>query len=111
MKVAELYIFRRALSLFLAALAWTLAIVWTTQVLTRINLVTDNGQSAATFFQVAALILPTIIPIVVPFALIVAVAQTLSVMNSDSELVVISAAGSSRMTVIKPILILALARC
>ena len=109
MKVAELYIFRRALSLFLAALAWTLAIVWTTQVLTRINLVTDNGQSAATFFQVAALILPTIIPIVVPFALIVAVAQTLSVMNSDSELVVISAAGSSRMTVIKPILILALA--
>ena len=108
MKVAELYIFRRALSLFLAALAWTLAIVWTTQVLTRINLVTDNGQSAVSFFQVAALILPTIIPIVVPFALIVAVAQTLSVMNSDSELVVINAAGASRMTVVKPILILAM---
>ena len=67
---------------------WTLAIVWTTQVLARIDLVTDSGQSALTFFEVAALILPSIIPIVVPFALVVAVAQTLSVMNSDSELAV-----------------------
>lgn len=108
MKVVERYILRRAFVVFVAALTWTLAIVWTTQVLGRIDLVTDSGQSALTFFEVAALILPTVIPIVVPFALIIAVAQTLSTMNSDSELVVINAAGASRMTVIRPILILAL---
>jgi lipopolysaccharide export system permease protein len=109
MKVVEGYILRRASTLFIAALAWTLAIVWTTQVLARIDLVTDSGQSALTFFEVASLIIPSIIPIVVPFAIVVAVAQTLSVMNADSELVVINAAGASRITVIKPIILLAVA--
>jgi lipopolysaccharide export system permease protein len=109
MKVVERYIMRRTFVLFMGTLMWTLVIVWTTQVLARIDLVTDSGQSALTFFQVASLIIPSIIPIVVPFALVVAVAQTLSTMNADSELVVISAAGSSRLTVVRPMLLLALA--
>ncbi|PSJ61032.1 LPS export ABC transporter permease LptF [Kumtagia ephedrae] len=109
MKVVERYILGRTVEVFAAALFWTLAIVWTTQVLTRIDLVTDNGQSALTFFEIATLILPSIITIVVPFALVIAVAQTLSVMNTDSELVVINAAGASRGTVMKPILLLAAA--
>jgi lipopolysaccharide export system permease protein len=108
MKVVERYIMRRAFVVFMAALVWTLAIVWTTQVLARIDLVTDSGQSALTFFEVAALILPSIIPIVVPFALVLAVAQTLSVMNSDSELAVVNAAGASRWTIVRPIMLLAL---
>jgi len=109
MKVVERYIMRRAFVVFMAALVWTLAIVWTTQVLAKIDLVTDSGQSSMTFFEVAALILPSIIPIVVPFALVVAVAQTLSVMNSDSELAVVNAAGASRWTIVRPIMLLALA--
>ena len=108
MKVVERYIFRRTFMMFMGALLWTMAIVWTTQVLARINLVTDSGQSALTFFELATLILPSIIPIVVPFALIIAVAQTLSVMNSDSELVVVSAAGGSRHIIARPVVILAL---
>jgi len=109
MNVLERYILRRTVELFVAALFWTLAIVWTTQVLARIDLVTDNGQSAFTFFEIATLILPSITPIVVPFALVIAVAQTLSVMNGDSELVVISASGASRGTVIRPVILLAVA--
>jgi len=107
MKVLERYVLRRVLAFFIAALFWTLAIVWTTQVLTKIDLVTDSGQSALTFFEVATLILPSIIPIVVPFALIIAVAQTLAVMNTDSELVVIGASGSSRLAIIRPVVLLA----
>jgi lipopolysaccharide export system permease protein len=109
MKVVERYIMRRTFAVFMAALVWTLVIAWTTQVLPRINLVTDNGQSALTFLKVATLILPSIIPIVVPFAVAVAVALTLSTMNSDSELAVINAAGASRWTIVRPILLLALA--
>jgi lipopolysaccharide export system permease protein len=108
MKVVERYILRRAFTVFMAALFWTLAIVWTTQVLTRLDLVTDDGESALTFLEVATLIMPSIIPIVVPFALVIAVAQTLSVMNTDSELVVISAAGFPRWTIVKPILLIAI---
>lgn len=109
MKVVERYIMRRATAMFLASLIWTLAIVWTTQVLAKINLVTDNGQSMLTFFEVAGLIIPSVVPIVIPFALVVAVAQTLSAMNTDSELAVINAAGASRWTIARPILLLALA--
>ena len=97
MKVVERYILRRAFGVFAAALFWTLAIVWTTQVLTRIDFVTTSGQSALAFFELATLILPSVIPVVIPFAVAIAVAQTLSMMNTDSELVVISAAGASRL--------------
>jgi lipopolysaccharide export system permease protein len=106
MKVIERYIFGRTLLLFFAALVWTLAIVWTTQILTRINLVTDSGQSALAFFQVAAMVLPSVIPVVLPFATIIAVAQTLNSMNNDSELVVISAAGASPIIIARPVILL-----
>lgn len=109
MKVVERYILRRAFGVFAAALFWTLAIVWTTQVLTRIDFITTSGQSALAFFELATLILPSVIPVVIPFAVAIAVAQTLSMMNTNSELVVISAAGASRLTTIRPIMILALA--
>src|SRR5690606_22261100 len=111
MKVVESYILRRALGIFTATLSWVLLIVWTTQILTRIDLVTGNGQSITTFLEVAWLVLPAVIPIVIPFAIGIAVALTLTTMNSDSELIVISAAGSPRMTVMRPILILATAAC
>ncbi|MBS9720000.1 LPS export ABC transporter permease LptF [Tianweitania sp. BSSL-BM11] len=108
MKVVERYILRRAFGVFASALFWTLAMVWVSQILARINLVTDSGQSAFTFFQVATMLLPSVVPIVVPFALIIGITQTLSAMNQDSELVVLSAAGSSRRTIIRPIILMAL---
>lgn len=111
MKVVEFYILRRAFALFAATLLWVLAVVWTAQILTRINLVTGSGQSAAAFFEIAWLVLPAVIPIVIPFAVGIAVAQTLSTMNTDSELIVISAAGSPRTTVMRPMLLLAIMGC
>lgn len=107
MKVIERYIFSRVLTVFAAALGWSLAIVWTTQVLAKIDVVTDSGQTVLTFFEIATLVLPTVIPLVIPFALVIGITQTLATMNTDSELAVISAAGASRMTVIKPIMIIA----
>ena len=43
MKLLELYILRRILQMFLVALVPVLTIIWTIQVLGRINLVTDTG--------------------------------------------------------------------
>ncbi len=108
MKVIEAYILRRVVVIFAAALAWLLIIVWTTQVLNRIDLVTGSGQSAATFFIVALLTLPSVVPIIIPFVIGIAAAQTLATMNADSELAVLSAAGSPRSTIIRPILIVAI---
>ena len=107
MKVIERYIFAKGLMTFIATLGGTMAIVWVTQVLPRLDLVTSNGQSAGSFMYLASLILPSVVPEVLPFAIAITVAQTFASMNTDSELVVINAAGSSRWVVIKPILILA----
>lgn len=109
MHIVERYILRRTLAAFSLTLFWTLAAVWTTQVVARIDLVTDSGQSAAAFLQLATLILPSVIPVVMPFAIVISIAQTLSTMNTDSELVVLNAAGASRLVVARPILILAFA--
>ncbi|MBB6483296.1 LptF/LptG family permease [Rhizobium lusitanum] len=108
MKLFETYIARRAGMMFLVALLPVLAIIWTTQVLQRINLVTDSGQSMGSFAKLATLILPTIIPIVLPFALVIGITQTLTAMNSDSELTVMEAAGAKRSIIIRPIMILAI---
>ncbi len=107
MKLLELYILRRVGQMFLTALLPVLAIIWTTQVLARINLVTDSGQSVGSFMKLATLILPTIVPAVLPFALVIGITQTLTAMNNDSELAVIDAAGAPRRTISRPLLIAA----
>ena len=109
MKLIERYILRRASLMFVATLLPLLGIVWVTQALTSINLVTDSGQSIFAFLKLATLILPSVIPIILPFALVIGVSQTLTVMNTDSELTVLNAAGSSRTTIVRPIMILAIA--
>ncbi|KAA0698227.1 LptF/LptG family permease [Neorhizobium sp. P12A] len=109
MKLLEIYIIRRVGQMFLVALLPVLAIIWTTQVLQRINLVTDSGQSIGSFAKLATLILPTIIPVVLPFAMVIGIAQTLTAMNNDSELTVMEAAGANRSVIIRPIMLLALA--
>jgi lipopolysaccharide export system permease protein len=109
MKLLENYILRRVAQMFLTALLPVLAIIWTTQVLARINLVTDTGQSIGAFAKLATLILPTIIPVVMPFALVIGITQSLTAMNNDSELPVIDAAGAPRSVILRPILLFALA--
>lgn len=108
MKILESYILKRTVMMFLTALLPVLAIIWTTQALMRVNLVTDTGQSIGSFLKLATLILPTIIPIVLPFALVIGITQTLATMNNDSELTVMDAAGSSRSIINRPVILLAL---
>ncbi|XUY27686.1 LPS export ABC transporter permease LptF [Agrobacterium sp. rho-8.1] len=106
MTLLERYILRRTTQMFLVALLPVLAIIWTIQVLQRINLVTDTGQSMGSFVTLATMLLPTLIPVVLPFALVIAITQTLTAMNTDSELAIIDASGASRWIICKPILIL-----
>lgn len=107
MTIIERYLLRRTLLLFFAATGASLGIVWTVQALAKINLVTDTGQSIGTFLKLATMLLPTVIPIVLPFAVLIGVTQTLSTMNTDSEMAVIAASGAPRSAVFRPVLLLA----
>lgn len=107
MKLIERYIFRRVLSLSLTTLGATTAIVLTTQVLLRVNILTQTGESLATFMKLAAFLVPSMVMVVLPFALLIGAAQTLNAMNTDSELAVIEAAGGSNILVARPIVLIA----
>ena len=72
MKLIERYIFRRASIMFFATLLPLLGIVWVTQALNSVNLVTDSGQSITAFLKLATLILPSVVPIILPFAFVIA---------------------------------------
>lgn len=111
MNLLETYIFGRIFRMFVASLVPVLAIIWITQVLGRINLVTDSGQSIGSFALLATYMLPMLIPVVMPFAVTIGVTQTLQTMNTDSELAVVDAAGAPRSVLYKPALILAAILC
>jgi lipopolysaccharide export system permease protein len=107
MNQIERYILRRVLILSAATLATTTVIAMTTQVLLRIDLLSSTGQSLLTFLELAGSLIPPMMLVVMPFALMIGAAQTLSTMNADSELAVIEASGGAGNLIAGPILLIA----
>lgn len=107
MKLIERYILNRVLILSIGTMLATATIAMTTQVLLRVDLLSSTGQSLLAFLRLAGLVMPTMMVIVMPFALMIGAAQTLSTMNTDSELAVIEASGGSRALIARPILLVA----
>lgn len=108
MRLLESYILKRVSVLFFGVLAATVGIAWTVQVLGRVDFLTTSGQGFGSILKFSAYLLPSAFPLVMPFALVIAITQILSTMNQDSELVVINAAGGSRSIVMRPIILLAI---
>lgn len=108
MNLIERHIFRRMLVLTLTTLSVTTAIVLMTQLLQRLNVLTQSSDAMLSFLSIAVQLIPQMAMIVTPFALLIAVARTLSAMNLDSEMAVIEAAGGSRWTIARPVLILSI---
>jgi lipopolysaccharide export system permease protein len=107
MRLIEIYILRRIVVMFFAVLLSAVGITWIIQVLGRIDFLTTSGQNYFDILKFSSTLLPSAFPVVMPFALVIAVTQTLSTMNQDSELVVINAAGAPRSAVIRPVMLFA----
>jgi lipopolysaccharide export system permease protein len=108
MKLIERYIFMRTVTAFLMTVTALTAIVWLTQALSDLDLVTAKGQTILIFLSMTSLVLPTLVMVIAPFAVMIAVAHTLNSLNADSELVVINATSAPPWVVVKPILIMGL---
>ncbi len=78
-------------------------VILMTQSLNLLNVVINGGQSASTFLYMALLLLPSLLVIILPIAFFFGTLLTLSRLNSDSELVVMSAAGFSRQQLAGPV--------
>jgi lipopolysaccharide export system permease protein len=89
------YIFRSTITAFLVVLLSLTAVIWVTQALRDIDLMTSRGQSIVVFLGITSLLLPMLMMIIAPIALFIAVAYTLNKLASDSEVIVLNASGMS----------------
>jgi len=80
---------------FLAALSTLTGMVWLTQILRRFDLVTSQGQTILVFIAITSLIVPLLVLVIAPLALVIAVSHVLNKLSTDSELIVMNAAGMS----------------
>src|ERR1700757_3467423 len=98
------YIFRTTFGAFLLVLVSITALMWITQALRDIDLVTNQGQSVMAFVALTALIIPLLVLIIAPIAFMVAMAYVLNKLGSDSELIVMNAAGMRPWHLLRPFL-------
>jgi lipopolysaccharide export system permease protein len=111
MKTLERYIIRRSVFVFTMTLAAMTGVVWATQALRQLDLVTSKGQTIVQFISITMLAMPFLVVIVAPFALMIALILVLNALSSDSELIVINATGGSRYLVLRPVMIFSLGIC
>lgn len=111
MNLLERYIYGRATFAFLAVLFSLAGVIWIIQALTKVDIFSTNGQSLLTYFSMTLLAVPGLLLAVIPIALLISTANTINSLNSNSELVIISAAGAPNASIAKPFLVLALICC
>lgn len=102
----ERYIFRQAALAFVVGLFTLTLVVWITQILRQLDLVTNSGQTIALFFLMTSLGIPVLLTLIAPIALFIAIMQVLNKLNGDSELIVMAAAGVSPVRLARPFLAL-----
>ena len=96
------YIFRTSFGAFALILISLTAVIWLTQALRDIDLITGQGQTVLVFVGLTGLIIPLLMLVIAPIALLIAIAYTLNKLNTDSEIVVLNAAGMAPWRLFRP---------
>jgi lipopolysaccharide export system permease protein len=102
------YIFRTTFSAFLVVLVSLTAVIWVTQALHDFDLVTSQGQTILVFMGITGLIIPLLVLVIAPIALLIAVAHVLNKLSTDSEIIVMNAAGMSPWVLFRAFMTVAL---
>lgn len=98
------YIFRTTLASFALVLVSLTGVIWITQALRGIDLMTSQGQTIITFLGLTSLVIPALVLIIAPVALMIAISHTLNKLATDSEIIVMNAAGFSPFRLFRPFL-------
>ena len=97
------YIFRTIFAGFLLILINLTLVIWITQILRQVDLITNQGQTILVFLRVTGLLVPILMQVIAPIAIVIAVSYSLTKLNGDSELVVMNAAGISPRRAFRPV--------
>jgi lipopolysaccharide export system permease protein len=81
-------------------------IVWLTQVLRFIDFMLNRGLTLGDFLFLTGLMLPSLLLIILPVALCIAVIFTYNRLTADSELIVLHAVGVSKIGLARPVMIM-----
>ena len=106
MSIFERYVFRTSFGAFLTGLALLTGVVWLALSLRQIDLMSAKGQTFWVFLTVTGLTVPSLVMVIAPIALFIAVLFTLNKLNGDSELVVMAASGLSPLQLFRPFALL-----
>jgi lipopolysaccharide export system permease protein len=97
------YIFGQLLRAFgFFALIFT-GVVWLTQAVRLIDTVIASGQPAAIFLEFSLYVLPQVFVVVLPLAGLGATLFAINRLYSEAELIVMMAAGSSALDILRPV--------
>ena len=91
------YILRQCFSMMIFVTAALSAAVWLAQSLRLVDLIVNRGLAIEVFLYLALLILPRFLDIVLPIGAFIAVLFVFNRLISESELVVMRAAGLSHL--------------
>jgi len=103
MALIDRYIFRTIFAGFMLILINLTLVIWITQILRQVDLITNQGQTILVFLRITGLLVPILMQVIAPIAVVIAVAYALTKLNGDSELVVMNAAGISPRRAFRPV--------
>lgn len=106
MSTLDKYLFRQCLTPFLVAIGVVTAIIWTTQSLQRADVIVEHGKGLIVFARLSVLIIPSLLSVIIPFALFAGALYGLQRLHADSEIAVMFAAGVSRLRIGAPLLLI-----
>jgi lipopolysaccharide export system permease protein len=89
------YILRSTLGAFLMVLVSLTSIIWVTQALREIDLMTSQGQTILVFVGITSLVIPQLVMLIAPIAFLIAAVHVLNRLAQDSEIIVLNSAGMS----------------
>lgn len=98
------YIFRTTMMAFLITLITLTVVIWFTQAMRDFDLITSERQTLFVFVGITGMIVPLLVMIIAPIALMISASHVLSRLGSDSEIIVMNAAGVSPWRLLWPFL-------
>lgn len=107
LRLLDSYIFRQILGPFMFFVLVFTGVIWLTQSLRVIDTVVNNGQSAMVFLEFTALLLPMVLSIVLPVSAFAATLYSVNRLFTDSEIVVMLAAGLSGTSILRAVTVFA----
>jgi len=101
------YMFRTTMVAFVITCVSLTIVMWFTQAVREFDLITSQRQTVFVFIGITGLLIPLLVMMIAPISLVLAVGHVLNKLSSDSEIIVMNAAGVSPWRLVSPFIAVA----